>query len=464
VAQYIDQGGVANRAASACGATCTDLWLSEHRPMPNQVASSELHAELQAVRSKAGILPAAEGIAGLASKVSLVGTAAYAGWEIGTAIRSLWYDSPLPGVGPEVKTAKAYKEGQHIGNVNFGGGDTREWVAPGDVWVASDDAGAPLSSRFITGYCCNESFAVDFAGWVRQPFTGTQLGSPTEYDFGYLRLIPEIAPVAEDGSLEHGPYLDGGITVPWPADGSTVPFEAVSDASLNELVDHPGDYPVLEQWIASHTTDTVDDPTGQRVRVPDCNGVTAEQCVGQLQDLGLHGVIVTLSDAAADPAFGPDVVVRTNPRLHRALAIGSDVTVVVNPATAPDAAPGDGTGGSTAFDPHADGPADALFTAPTPPGIDFGPLNVGQTCTAFPFGVPCWLAATLQPWLGAAPVTPHWNFYFPFGGHVEADLHMFDDSMPAIRAITLGLAIVSIVWLFVSFAYGSIGSGNKETD
>jgi len=49
--------------APACGDVCSELWLSEHRPMPNQPASDELWGELNALEDTSateggiGLLP-----------------------------------------------------------------------------------------------------------------------------------------------------------------------------------------------------------------------------------------------------------------------------------------------------------------------------------------------------------------------------------------------------------------------
>ena len=74
--------------ALPCGTVCSDLWLGEHRPMPNQPPSAQLHNELHRLRIKTGVRPTWSKALGVGSRLSLVAGAAYVGWEIGSGIRS----------------------------------------------------------------------------------------------------------------------------------------------------------------------------------------------------------------------------------------------------------------------------------------------------------------------------------------------------------------------------------------
>ena len=175
-------------------------------------------------------------------------------------------------------------------------------------------------------------------------------------------------------------------------------------------------------------------PTTITIPAPDPAGETFAAYQARLVALGVLGTITqsTLTDATLDTAFGPDVAVRTSPAVGTSVAASTNVTVYVNPSTAPAVA---GSGSCSAW---------------ASPVLDLTPLTSLNIGTKFPFGLPSWIIGALSVF-DVSPVTPSWDFHFPYAGtgtNMTVDLAMFDSAMGSIRLVLLFSALVAMGWGF----------------
>jgi len=172
----------------------------------------------------------------------------------------------------------------------------------------------------------------------------------------------------------------------------------------------------------------------------------------RIEGLGFTKVTLsTLPEVAIDPKVGPEGVSYTVPAEGiRVAPATTDVTVEQNPATAPT--PGAPEGGGI-----------------TPPGINFP--KFGVLCKGFPFGVPCWLAKTIEGWsaTGKAPVWGVEEFEV-HGKKIKGltfDFAKLEPLMEKIRPALIIFATIGLVLLFYRFAKGGSppsGSGEGSGD
>ncbi|MFL5845277.1 MAG: hypothetical protein ACJ762_11325, partial [Solirubrobacteraceae bacterium] len=58
ITQWVARNGAAtNQGTLGCNSVCTDLWLSEHRPIPNQPSSTQMWDELLTTTETVGSSP-----------------------------------------------------------------------------------------------------------------------------------------------------------------------------------------------------------------------------------------------------------------------------------------------------------------------------------------------------------------------------------------------------------------------
>ena len=169
-------------------------------------------------------------------------------------------------------------------------------------------------------------------------------------------------------------------------------------------------------------------------------GETAAEYEVRLGALDLTmGAPEVLSDTTLDPEFGPDAVVDASPQPGSRAHHGDSVAPRTNPPTAPQVGAGGGC------DPWVS------------PSLNFAPLQGLGVISVFPFAVPFWVFDALDEWVGS-PVTPAWDFHFPFAGEGEnwhVDLAMFDPYMPQIRIVLLAASLIAMAWFFLSLAMGA---------
>lgn len=159
----------------------------------------------------------------------------------------------------------------------------------------------------------------------------------------------------------------------------------------------------------------------------------------------------TLPDPSIDTSVGPGDVSRTSPddktREDPSKKSATKVIIVTNPDTAPPAEPGKSIG------------------PPSEPGIKFP--NFGVLCKGFPFGVPCWLAKTIEGW-SSTPKAPVWHLELSIKGkeiNFTFDLAKLEAIMIKVRIALVILSTIGLVLLFYNFAKGGSppsGSGTGD--
>jgi hypothetical protein len=159
----------------------------------------------------------------------------------------------------------------------------------------------------------------------------------------------------------------------------------------------------------------------------------------------------TLPESREDPSVGPNGMSYTDPghgtREDPSKKSSTKVTIEQNPETAPA--------------PEGHVP----IGGPTLPGIKFP--NFGVLCKGFPFGVPCWLAKTIEGW-SATGKAPEWKLELNIKGkeiNFTFDLAKLEPIMSKVRIALVILSTIGLVLLFYNFAKGGSppsGSGTGD--
>lgn len=355
IAAWLYRGGAQDSSVTPrCGAVCSDLWLQEHRPMPNQPSSSLLHRELSHLRWKMGLRATFKAL-----PVIGMGVASFdLGWSIGTGLRRLFIEGdeapPQPSVPP---AQKAWRMVPFARGDLIGGGGSLLWhvtmTAPSDGWVLSDPDGWQLW--------------FDTPGFERNAncsyFQGASLPAPPGFTVvtrggdatGCMSGGPQVHMV-----FKPAPAIPPSETFPpgsWPAGynvGAQPNLANATSLMLRELNEKPDDYRTLIPYLDATFGGPSDNPvwTGY-VGGETCLGATAAACRAELEALGFQDVAVhTLAfenaatgiagstvvglysegKAAIVPAFDPAVV--TLPEDYPVLPVGTVVPAVM-PATIP---------------------------------------------------------------------------------------------------------------------------------
>lgn len=149
-----------------------------------------------------------------------------------------------------------------------------------------------------------------------------------------------------------------------------------------------------------------------------------------------------LPELDISPEVGPNEVPKNGvtPSPGTRTPPSTKLKVNVNPANAPEPT----EGGRTPIGPPAE------------PGFDLP--NFGVLCEGFPFGVPCWLAATIEAW-STTKAAPKWGIEsFTVEGHTipgaTVDLAKLEPIMEVVRPAMVVFATIGLVLLFYRFAKG----------
>jgi hypothetical protein len=181
------------------------------------------------------------------------------------------------------------------------------------------------------------------------------------------------------------------------------------------------------------------------VPTPGPGGENYEQYKEDLEKAGFTNPVEKIApESGIDTKVGPGDVTKTAPAEGTRVdpAHGSDpVEVEVNPGDAPVPPPPEG---------------ETPIGGPSLPGFDSP--DFGVLCKGFPFGVPCWLAKTIEGW-SATPKAPVWGIgSFTVEGHkVEGggfDLAKLEPVMEKVRPAMIVFATIGIVLLFYRLAKG----------
>lgn len=328
----LEQGGIpSDRTPVPCSGICSELWASEHGPIPNQPTSDTLWRDFYALREETKLLPSPATMLG---RVSLGVTAFTAGWVIGTTIRKVFITSDVPAQSNGVYGAVPVKAGDILP-----GAPTSALVAPSDGWLGLGICGSPgcfTQNSQYQGQCTRYGpLDAPPPGW-------SWVSAPNFFNFdcgtAILRSMPFRATALRVFAYTGQTASQGSVTWPYYADHGTngEPVSTTSARARSELENHPERYPTLLPWLDAHLGGNSTDPTGQLIKMPACRGDSYPTCHTALQNAGFTGTITqqTLSSDDAVMQEPADQATATNPAVGTQTAYDADITVYVNPAAA----------------------------------------------------------------------------------------------------------------------------------
>lgn len=473
-----------------------------------------LMRESYKLRTKAKLMPAFNT---LASRALPVAGAGFLGWEIGTAVRSIFVDAPMP-----TATNLAY-----VTPFSEGDGGSYGYTFPYDGFAAhrqqyggatatelytTPDIRPPMNAVVPDGFhrvVVNTMCSVNCYGH-NETWTWEHIIRPAKLNAPSPAPKPGI-PYAPRVSHQNG---DSAATT--------------RDKVMTELTENPSEYPTLAQWLDSQLGGPSSDPIAETYTMPQIApgdtwttyrakvieldpDVTIEREIlspaeadiekdagaiiltspapGSVVEIGREGAIVlTTNPDEDDMPFkmpGPEVDEtweQYNDRLDELGHTGTRTRIdlsdtTLDPAQGPSAVTGTTPGVNTRVTPDTPlkirvNPETAPEVTgsgggsmPEVPPINFDPLMAAGTCTNFPFGIPCWIYESVSEFVGD-PVTPEVSFHFPYGGdgnNTTISMEMFDPYMAPIRTV-IGIGICgSMLWLFYGLAFGgAIGGGRND--
>ncbi len=175
-----------------------------------------------------------------------------------------------------------------------------------------------------------------------------------------------------------------------------------------------------------------------------------------------------LSDSNTNTSVGPNAVSTVSPAPGSQVEPDTAIAIDVNPSDAPS--PSSSGGG---FLPGPPAAGVTLPAIPTPCGTIGGSNSVIGTNSGggfnFPFGVPCWIVATLGQFK-TTPTAPHVSWPVAPFGSIDVNLGTafggaLDSLMTYIRLLILFGAVVFIVrWFARVYGFGAVGSDGDNTD
>lgn len=352
IVQWLSRGGVPSGADLPCGTVCDDLWLSEHRPIPNQVSSQSLYRELFQARQKMGLLPGWEAI----GRASLVVGAGAVGWEIGTGLRHTWLGFGTvgrfaPANYPPITTWSFKPAGDPVVLASPFAPDI---PMPWDGFAAESDNGVWGGHFYLhaTGTfpdCTPGQDPVPVAGGGWQTFYSdswtSEVACGTEEREGFGAAVPMVAP-GTYGGVPFGSYsrtFGSEATDPAvseqaaPVNGwdGQIPDWATGDSFDQRIAPHWQDYPVLNAWLG-HEFDPVNnpDPIAEVKALPSCIGLSYNACLTALQAAGFGAIETQTRDfahAVPLPQAQAQQVLAQNPAAGSQVSTAATVLLDVNP-------------------------------------------------------------------------------------------------------------------------------------
>jgi len=267
IADHAARGGATSVPGVNCGAQCADWWLQEHRPIPNQPSSEQLHRELRTFRSQGvRVLPPLRllGTIGLAAEVFHVG------WKIGGGLNSKILKIGVP---PATDGPDYYRWHR----IRWQSARSREYY--GAFYPAQDGWVIELKQT-----CCTYS---EVDRWFEQPCTFSGFVPPQPF----VTHGPEPSTGTcwtPEGSVTSGVLWgwapENVLGAPGPVeDYTSQPYSHATyywegePAIRTELETRTrtalesGEYPLLDPWYA-HLLDpqTYEDPTEDEQQRDDC--------------------------------------------------------------------------------------------------------------------------------------------------------------------------------------------------
>lgn len=194
-----------------CDSVCAELYRSERAPAPKQLARKCLLEELYRWRRRAGrLLPAPRFLGTVALGIQT----AYAGWQIGTALRRLFVKAEVPAQPtPRIASVEFMDQGSFL----LASGATSPatvMYAPHDGLLGRDAGGTTVYEDAGTGFCSHYGALSDgsFGGFGSITANGQCSSGPTgtmTFAVAYRSGVPlEVEPYAGQATTE--PSID------WP--------------------------------------------------------------------------------------------------------------------------------------------------------------------------------------------------------------------------------------------------------
>jgi len=438
--------------------------------------------------SRAGTVPAWAALGRVIPTVGGLFLAVDLGRTAGEWLASQALDDPIAGGNAfGAITYTSVDKGDEIITHSHGGGEFKAY-APTDGWlIAREDQLFGVNDSALE-QSCNENYSpscrpdkadkpleVGQSQKVSLDVTVAYNGFGSASSQTFYAAGRQLYTFFKPSSPEYGPPAPdappGTKVRPSPLE----PSESAMDAAVRvQTEEAPGDITDEEaeavQWVTSQPEMGLPDgdrppqpgaapeptptptPTPQaqpapaEVTIPTWEpGTTFDVYSRTLTDVGLQAAKTVSTDAASDPDYAPDAVTKASPPPGTKVPVGTRVAVTVN-------SPNTSAGGA-GCEPWAT------------PSINLDPLKVPLT-QVYPFGIPFWIKDALSEWLGD-PEVPEWTFRFPFTPGDEdmvISLAIFDEHMPEIRAVLGGVAILSMMWLFLSLAFGGPSAPSASKD
>jgi len=340
VLQWVERGHGADGGGRTltCGTVCSNVWLEEHRPMPNQPTSRALHAELSRLRVKTGLVrlftSSFAPIAAIAAAPFIIrqGRNMFGisradptfnpdtmDWKlaratVGTTIQygANHPDGPFPYTYPENGFRVTYQNGTGLEIIT----DPDCWNDPGE-FVPSYPMGVEIASPEYN----NCARPLPYPPWQDEGGLGVQK----------FAWVPGSDAIAADFPVQS--Y--DGRTPDRTVISLPPPTRAEVEAGVkNQLDNNAEDYPVTEQFLCAQMAQGCEDPRNI-LTMPDCTGMSYNACVTALQDAGFgvhHRETLSFADAIPMPQGQAHQVKRTVPAAGQAVASDTDIAVEANPA------------------------------------------------------------------------------------------------------------------------------------
>lgn len=254
----------------------------------------------------------------------------------------------------------------------------------------------------------------------------------------------EIKPDIEENNVKTG--LQPAPVYPKPAHVPTKPPEVVKEKEVKEVTEVKPAREIITKPSTepAKVKEKEEEEETKPLEIPIPNGdELATDYAIRVEEAGFTDpkpTVYTLGEASANPDEGPEDVGSVSPDPGSRAEPGTKVNIGANPDNTPAPSP----------------EGHVKIGGVTEPGIDFP--NFGVLCKGFPFGVPCWLAETMEGW-NASPKAPEWgieNFRVD-GKNVSGskfDLAKLEPIMEVVRPAMIVFATIGLVLLFYGFAKG----------
>jgi hypothetical protein len=447
VTQLAARDGLISPAAGNsldCGTVCDDLYLAEHRPMPNQPASDELWAEFNRLQRRSRLLPALR----LLGNVTLAAGAFSTGWAIGTELRRIFVKVDVP-VNP-VASPNGGWDGHMVAMVDRG-----------DPLVLPHTDPAELAPGFVAAPERGVVAMLDSAAAVELMSTSSEYQNGMQPDgWGPVRCGIGYSQTGNAGQqvvAAPSPYLP-------PATGWGVPIISSGECPIGSYVDVPHGSATKTEIL---TEQTYFRPKAVRQHPPKVWDPNSED---EIERGAVTLPYTAPSRSGADVQTAVQTELQTHPQDYTTLVpwlnkqLGGAVVDApfpeetgdpeTDPATDPGGDPGGDPAPGEVFDPNRPKPATELpGCGPNVPAIDLDPLKVAIG-DKFPFAVPGWTLGILQSWVSDAQA-PRFRVPFPFADPDPIiDMGWWDDAMPIWRGTMLFVSFIGLAWAFLGMALG----------